>query len=92
MFLSMNWIRDFVNLDGIDLDNLVHQFTLGTAEVEGIEHIIKDLHTKVRHAYLIQIRKTHDKSYKPPGVLVYGIQFMTYISCRFLNRQKYIFR
>ena len=42
MFLSMNWIRDFVNLDGIDLDNLVHQFTLGTAEVEGIEHIGKD--------------------------------------------------
>ena len=38
----MNWIRDFVNLDGIDLDNLVHQFTLGTAEVEGIEHIGKD--------------------------------------------------
>ena len=30
MFLSMNWIRDFVNLDGIDLDNLVHQFTSST--------------------------------------------------------------
>ena len=42
MFLSMNWIRDFVNLDGIDLDQLVHQFTLGTAEVEGIEHIGTD--------------------------------------------------
>ena len=42
MFLSMNWIRDFVNLDGIDLDELVHKFTLGTAEVEGVEHVGAD--------------------------------------------------
>jgi len=38
MFVSMNWIRDFVNLDGQDLDQLIHRFTLSTAEVEGIEH------------------------------------------------------
>lgn len=43
MFLSMNWIRDFVNLDGIDLDDLIHKFTLGTAEVEGAEHVGKDI-------------------------------------------------
>ena len=42
MFLSMNWIRDFVNLDGIDLDELIHKFTLGTAEVEGTEHVGRD--------------------------------------------------
>ena len=38
MFVSMNWIRDFVNLDGQDLDKLIHRFTLSTAEVEGIEY------------------------------------------------------
>jgi len=37
MFVSMNWIRDFVNLDGEDLEALIHRFTLSTAEVEGIE-------------------------------------------------------
>ena len=43
MFLSMNWIRDFVNLDGVDLDDLIHKFTLGTAEVEGVEHMGQDI-------------------------------------------------
>lgn len=43
MFVSMNWIRDFVNLDGQDLDNLIHRFTLSTAEVEGIEYKGRDI-------------------------------------------------
>lgn len=34
MFLSMNWIEDFVNLDGIDKVDLIHRFSLSTAEVE----------------------------------------------------------
>ena len=34
MFLSMNWIRDFVDLDGLDLIDLIHRFSLSTAEVE----------------------------------------------------------
>ena len=34
MFISMNWIRDFVDLDGLDLLQLIHQFSLSTAEVE----------------------------------------------------------
>ena len=37
MLVSMNWIKDFVNLDGEDIENLIHRFTLSTAEVEGIE-------------------------------------------------------
>ena len=36
MFLSMNWISDFVNLDGFDKKALIHNFTLSTAEVEDI--------------------------------------------------------
>ncbi len=37
MYISLNWIRDYVNLDGIDLKKLINQFTLSCAEVEGYE-------------------------------------------------------
>ncbi|MGM9634840.1 MAG: phenylalanine--tRNA ligase subunit beta [Candidatus Avispirillum sp.] len=30
----MNWIRDFVDLDGLDTNELIHKFSLSTAEVE----------------------------------------------------------
>lgn len=36
MFLSMNWISDFVDLSGVDLRSLIGRFTLATAEVEDI--------------------------------------------------------
>ncbi|MDR0530895.1 MAG: phenylalanine--tRNA ligase subunit beta [Oscillospiraceae bacterium] len=38
MLVSMNWVRDFVNLDGLDLEALIHRFTLSTAEVEEVIH------------------------------------------------------
>ena len=34
MLLSMNWIEDFVDLSGIDKLDLIHRFSLSTAEVE----------------------------------------------------------
>ena len=34
MFLSMNWISDFVDLSGLDKLKLINQFSLSTAEVE----------------------------------------------------------
>ena len=34
MFLSMNWISDFVDFTGLDKLQLIHQFSLSTAEVE----------------------------------------------------------
>lgn len=34
MFLSMNWIEDFVDLSGLDKIDLIHRFSLSTAEVE----------------------------------------------------------
>lgn len=34
MFLSMNWISDFVDLSGLDKMDLIHRFSLSTAEVE----------------------------------------------------------
>ncbi len=36
MFLSMNWISDFVDLSGLDKVALIKNFTLSTAEVEDI--------------------------------------------------------
>ncbi len=36
MFLSMNWVSDFVDLSGLDLKALIHRFTLSTAEVEEV--------------------------------------------------------
>ena len=45
MFISMNWIRDFVDLSGLDIDKLIHQFSLSTAEVENeIFYKGSDLH------------------------------------------------
>lgn len=43
MLVSMNWIRDFVNLDGEDIDALIRRFTLSTAEVEDIFHKGEDI-------------------------------------------------
>ena len=43
MFLSMNWIGDFVDLSGLDKVQLIKNFTLSTAEVEDI--IIKGADT-----------------------------------------------
>ena len=34
MFLSMNWICDFVDLEGLEKVDLIHRFSLSTAEVE----------------------------------------------------------
>lgn len=34
MFLSMNWISDFVDLSGLDRTELIRRFSLSTAEVE----------------------------------------------------------
>ncbi len=36
MLVSMNWIKDFVDLSGEDLNELIGRFTLSTAEVEDV--------------------------------------------------------
>ncbi len=42
MFISINWIKDFVDLEGIDVKDLIYKFTMSTAEVEGIVEYGKD--------------------------------------------------
>ena len=44
MFLSMNWIGDFVDLSGLDKKALIRNFTLSTAEVEDIIEKGTDTH------------------------------------------------
>lgn len=39
MLVSMNWIQDFVDLSGQNIEDLIHRFTLSTAEVEDIFHM-----------------------------------------------------
>lgn len=39
MFISCNWLRRHVDLEGQDLDVLANRFTLAVAEVEGVQHI-----------------------------------------------------
>ncbi len=36
MFVSINWIKEYVDLSGIDIKKLINSFTLATAEVEDI--------------------------------------------------------
>ena len=43
MIVSINWIKDFVNLDGVDIEKLISKFTMSVAEVEGIEYKGRDL-------------------------------------------------
>ena len=56
MYISINWIKDFVDLNGIDLEKLINRFTLSVAEVEGIIKYgqnIKDVTT----AKIVEIEK-----------------------------------
>ena len=43
MLISMNWIQDFVDLSGLDLDQPIQHFTLSTAEVEEVFHKGRDI-------------------------------------------------
>ncbi len=36
MFVSINWIKEYVDLSGLDIKKLINSFTLATAEVEDI--------------------------------------------------------
>ncbi|MDR1002002.1 MAG: phenylalanine--tRNA ligase subunit beta [Oscillospiraceae bacterium] len=62
MLISMNWISDFTDLSGLDIDNLIHRFTLSTAEVEEVMHIGGDIKNVV--AARIESIENHPNSKK----------------------------
>ncbi len=43
MFVSINWIKEYVDLEGLDIKKLINSFTLATAEVEDINVKGEDL-------------------------------------------------
>lgn len=43
MIISLNWIKEYVDLEGIEVEELIKRFGLSTAEVEGVEYRGKDV-------------------------------------------------
>lgn len=43
----MNWISEFVDLEGIDIRELINRVTLSTAEVENVYEMGKDIENVV---------------------------------------------
>lgn len=62
MFVSMNWIQEFVDLSGLNLEELIHRFTLSTAEVEDIYYKGNDIE-KVVAGQIVSI-ENHPNSKK----------------------------
>ena len=47
MNISINWINDYVDLSGIDPEEIVKRFNLSTAEIEGVEYKGKNIQNVV---------------------------------------------
>lgn len=62
MKISINWIKEFVDLDGIEPEELVKRFNLSTAEIEGVEYKGKDT-SKVVFGKILEV-KNHPESQK----------------------------
>ena len=43
MYISLNWIKDFVDLEGLDVKEIANKFTLSCAEIEGLIEKGKDI-------------------------------------------------
>ena len=43
MLISMNWISEFTDLNGVDIKELINRFTLSTAEVEDVYEMGKNI-------------------------------------------------
>ncbi len=56
MYISLNWIKDFVELPDLPADELANSFTMTTAEVEGVETTFQHL-KEIRVAQIKSIRK-----------------------------------
>lgn len=71
MYISLNWVKDFVDLNGIDVVNLIkNQFTLSCAEVEEIKEKGKDINGVIT-AKIVKIQN-HPNSKKLHLLKVYN--------------------
>ncbi len=62
MKVSMNWISDYVDLSGLNLKELIHRFTLSTAEVEDVYELGTEVNG-VRIAEVVKV-EPHPNSKK----------------------------
>jgi phenylalanyl-tRNA synthetase beta chain len=42
MKISLNWLKDYIDLEGVDPKELGLKFTMASAEIEGVENLAKD--------------------------------------------------
>ncbi len=59
MFVSMNWIKEYVDLSNENIEELIHRFTLSTAEVEDIIYKGRDV-SGVIVAEILSVEKHPD--------------------------------
>lgn len=62
MYISVNWIKKYVDLEGVDIHKLFQRFAMNTAEVEGIE----DLGDKYKNVVVAKVEtvEKHPKADK----------------------------
>jgi len=62
--ISLNWIKDYVDLEGIDIKELWYRFTMSTAEVEEVEFVGQDIQKVVVGKVLSVIPHPESKKLK----------------------------
>jgi len=62
--ISLNWIKDYIDLDGIDIKELWYRFTMSTAEVEEVEFVGQDIQKVVVGKVLSVIPHPESKKLK----------------------------
>jgi phenylalanyl-tRNA synthetase beta chain len=62
MKISVNWLKDFVDLDGVNIKDLWYRFTMSTAEIEDFVEVGKDIQ-KVIVAKVLKV-EPHPSSQK----------------------------
>lgn len=64
MKISLNWLKDYVDLDGIDIKELWYRFTMSTAEVEEVEFVGQDIQNVVVGKVLSSVPHPESKKLK----------------------------
>ena len=62
MKISINWIKEFVDLEGIDEKLLTERFNLATAEIEEVEYKGKDT-TNVVFGKILQVENVENSDH-----------------------------
>lgn len=80
MLISLDWIKDFVELPHVDAHNLANDFTMKTAEVESVETSGEFLH-RIRVAEIISIKKHPEADKLNLVTFMYGEEIPKEVVC-----------